>query len=507
MILYIQYPLLDLRSLIDDKDPQKYFFPTSWLQNNKYVKSFGESCERDEKSGLFGTQREFVHARRAMRFRDLDQVRINPADGFKVRPQIKSRTFFTDGTISHYDICLSFKEVTSNTKSLHPDLLARFLGGIFQIPVYIPTGEAARPDGKPEYIRKFKKAKLLTAGRQMASLYYGATLTDINKLSSAKHQQLVIDGTPLVILHYCEEDLEFIPDTFTRIECENEISLSYTCLQINSWNYDVWLIKDDESKGDAIRRLINCLSKLHHEKDGLMRVIKWLDLNHGHVLFKRNLMRFLNKNISRLARLLDFGYDKQKLIAAIYKGNLSLTSEQLNRVLEEINIQIEMDLINKLFEGGITVNNNSVSVGGDNYGQIVTGKISGDVINEFSIGMGKTIDCANDRIKADLENLKQKVLELAQGFVGTDDEIKKVQKMLKQIEVFSDEAASEEPDKTLCQSIVETVGKVAEAVTAVTTLGIPKIVEGIMGKLFEALKKDTPRKADKQPTIDIPPIV
>lgn len=509
-----QFPIIDKRAFIKD-DAKKYFYPPGWIADNKYLKSFGNSLD-DNPDGPAVREKAYMKAARAVRFPTMSNLYIQPYNGctFSLRgtAKYKTRQFYTDSAISNFNIEIECR-AGKNQTAFDGDKVSLFLGAIFQIPVKIPTGQMFRSaSGEPE--RTFTNTVLQNAGRPIASLYYGATLKDKAQLPTAREQELVGSGTPLVILQYDEEEMKNITDSFEHINCDKGFCVHYAPIRVDSRRCDVWLVKNDNDWA-AINRLCNCLSYLHHEKEGVLEILKWLNNMYGdYELLERKIVWFLKDKAKQLTKPRTFGYDKQNLLDIAYKYDLQVNKEKFAFILSKIEANREIfgddiNTIRELFENKRdtpiepkTMINYSIEevilMIGDN-GMIEINKagrdiinagrdiitVGGDVKNSFNTGVTECIGkTENEELKKELENLRQEVDKVANIFDGTKEQKAELEELMQDIRNFCDQAVSDNPVKNILQKAVAGAEFVAKTIATVNSSSIVSMMTRIIGIIF-----------------------
>jgi len=444
-----------------------YYYPIKGKRDDRFLRNFGVSLQRRDISGLPIETRSYVKANRAIRYHNLNRTKIRTSDNVEIYPRKGHKLFFPDIVVSHFDIGLEFAHTKASDGSMiNLDNFPKTFDAILQIPVAIPRGEG------------LVTATLNNAGAQLSSLYLSATTKP-----SFEPTLNLISGTPLIILEYSVEEITGIPSWFKDISNEHDISLHYSSVYIKHKNYNVWIIQKEHEKKDVIRKIRICLSHLHHEKEGILRVIEKIKHTQDiDTLYYEELKRFLQTYLTRIQKMKKYGHDKQNLLESAYAYDFQASREEIQYVLNELNIKLEV-INNHILDKKLKGDGNVIVINGDISGGVIqvgpNGKVNytgGDVIGSAIVAFSNDVDItigntAKEELKESLDTLKTEVVKIVAEIGKNSDQIDIIMNDIKE---FCAEAGRKEPRKEKCQFLATSVKEILSKVaipTAVTVIG------------------------------------
>ncbi|MCL2722239.1 MAG: hypothetical protein FWD47_13000 [Treponema sp.] len=359
MLINIQYPIINFNNFIDNEDQKMFFNPILQVQPGNYLKNFGKKIERAHKDGIY------VNAYRAMRYNaNPCRCSIEVIDT-KIIPKGKYRFFSIHEVVSYFSIGIKF--VSHKMNCIILGNIKDFLTEVLNIEMVIPKGNIKQKrDGNIGLI----KTKLKQAGEILKPLYFYTT-TRKDYLAGINVQN-ISTYTPLIILKY--DKIKNIPNNFRKVQIGNGLCVHYKKIKISGKKSDddkyffLWMIRNDKSRKKRINDLCICISRMHREVEGAIKVANHLvharnqnDLNFDKILF------FLKNSIEWLQQKKLYNYNIKNLIFSAYGINIDANSKEYKELMKNLNSKTEniqnknrfmLEIskgVNNVLEGKITI--------------------------------------------------------------------------------------------------------------------------------------------------------
>jgi hypothetical protein len=352
MLVHLQFPIVDLRSLTGEDSRLPVPNWPSPLQDEEFIRSAGMIRKRYS-GGLQGWIAEelYCDARRSIRFvpgghgsRDFSGRRI----------RVAFRRFYFDGTaVAKFEVGLAIEGKLDAT-----DLgaLTALLERLFSLPVRIGRSKSKSQD-----------CRLIEAGKALAALYANSSSKHRSHRWWMKRTQrpgnpLIVAGTPALFIEASpwQLDVALLPRKALEIPMkESELKLFNWRLQIGGRFLPAWAALHPSYVDVAdVRKLRLYLLRLNAENQALVRVLK--AINNDTIKPEPRsaaadvLQNYLNEATANILHLSgktrDFamGNDKLLSLAAAAAENF-LSDEERQSVLTHLtNLQIRKNIFRKV---------------------------------------------------------------------------------------------------------------------------------------------------------------
>jgi hypothetical protein len=444
MIVFLEFPLVDIRLFIKNGEVCKLKSPTwPFPDNGEFVRGFGEIQPRT-KGGINGWigESQICKASRAIRFKShpyffqtLDDDKINKkfktiseqelkSFGFhkKVGIRCLSRLFYHDGcsTAKIQIVFGTMPEKVENSLFLF-DQICLLIDHILSCKVTLtsPTSNALQIPNELE---------LFSCKKYLAKLYLlSSSSSKIQE--SLLNENLVIAGEPTILIDCrCDDEVylhqkikTFSIKTSTIDDDEIQISLSRWWHNSNNKKLHIWLIKHHSSQEESLQlgRVLRIhLLRLHSEFQCLQKVLKSIelgtirinnDLGNTESSFLQDYLNESTRRIGKIHKKISKKYKIEDIEEIAYQSidHLSQGSrDSLLVYLEKIKLQVFRKIekfTDKMTQHSVPcgiVNINAETVTFHERGLDMSSNSTGDTYNA-PVGIGKMTDNA----KVDAENI------------------------------------------------------------------------------------------------------
>ena len=268
MLMVAQFPLSDARPFAPDRAwrlPVPDWPRPRTFNSAQFVRHFGSAVERRGRlAGAWADEGAFCTAHRAVALPDLGRHRL-PDQPAGVVPVCAFRRLFVDASnvVCRVEVGIATRHpLAANTSA---DNLVEIAHSMLHVDARVPDSATSAATGP-----------LVAQGRRLARLYEFATTTRRNW--GSRKQDLVEDGTPLLVMEMADGEPYSVPAQATHVD-PNEIGgarAAFLWLKVAPGKVPVWLLGRGDATATHLRSLRLCLLRLHAEQQALDLVLKQL---------------------------------------------------------------------------------------------------------------------------------------------------------------------------------------------------------------------------------------
>jgi hypothetical protein len=304
--LSIQFPLTDLRPLLG---LETLPFP-EWTKSpdeNEFVHYFGEVRRRLRgvpANTPWQDELYYATARRAISFPRLEKKQL----GRFQSAQGGCRSLYHDGdkgVVIRVEAGISLK--LKKSVFLDDNDYRAILNDFLELSTDIAQAKShsSQDSHISERVRLLVHRPLMLAGPQLASLYLNAS----TKLGNLTNEDTVKDGEPLVFILYRGGEIKELTERSRLVDPAkvNNAKVSYTVYESNKRLVGVWFIDSDSASGDALRRLRIGLSRIHAERQAMLRVLQQFQVSR--LVKNSSINDFIEKRLQWLSESRQYGID------------------------------------------------------------------------------------------------------------------------------------------------------------------------------------------------------
>jgi hypothetical protein len=359
MIVFIQFPITDVRLFIQDKTGKLPLplWPTPRAYK-EFVRSFGLVKTRG-KGGIRGWigENEVCDACQALRFPRFQPFQTAPTND-QIDIKCSARHFYFDGlAVGKFELVLLTRP---SILTIGSDDLLNLLEHLLHMRVSIccPHSDSIETD-------------LCSAAKHLAKLYHFSS-SHIKTYQQTKDKNWIIPGSPLIFIETGALERVKLPDSARRADTPSEcnIDLLHYWFRRKDVNLGMWFLKrqsDESIDLQTSRTLRLYLMRLHAEYESLRTVLKTIDMGElclsGETDEGNFLQHYLNegtKRISRCAKRAEAYFENKRIEELAHESLDKINPGQLDSTLQKLRLaQIRPQILKKvaaLVSPGLTLN-------------------------------------------------------------------------------------------------------------------------------------------------------
>ena len=478
MLITLQFPISDARPFIPQLDLRLPVPDWSYLSAGfqpQFVHHFGQATTRNrEPDQAWPDEITFCRARRGLRFYQLERYHVGlPQRRFKARCAF--RRLFCDG-----QAVVRMEVGIAATRNRHSSPTPLTIGEVLSVareiaecPTIVPNSEE-QPSSKP----------IIAQGKFLARLFAHASMNKVNAAHVKTGMRLVESADPLILVELGNDKL--VQHTDELIEQNgilkvhqdyvNGAEALFCRLKTAPGIVSLWLLQRGLATREQLRSLRICLTRLHAEREVLDLILKQIQrrrlLNPSTEEAVDLLDAYFNDHIKLINRDEWAGMNQSEITAAFdatqsvvrpasqaqlisrYEGSRRQVWKKIQKFQEERRATRLVQSITT--QGGDIFVEKQINVSG-----------TGNIVNvaEYMSNVTNTVNNNLAQSKEDTE-VRDLIAELNRQVVSVapNADPSQIQKMGKNLERLSDEAANDEPDKRWYDLSLKGIKEAAEAV-------------------------------------------
>lgn len=487
MLFVLQLPFSDARPFVPGK-AGKLDLP-DWPPRNaippQFVRYFGQATPRYRGADFaWVDETSYYRAGRALRLEGLGSIKITGQPA-KVKPRCVFRRLLSDGeAVTRVELGVSLKTMQSPIRTA--DLLQR-IQAFLRLPSRVPIPTASED----------KRGELARQGPSLATLFTWATTNHREEISQ-RAQKFVDFGMPLLVIDLEGEHVDDWDQIFHRLDPDQlaGLHLGFAWLQVDGMAIPAWILQGGGAGSAQLRSLRLCLLRLHAEQEALDGVLRQFRRSRIHFQPGTEEGDLLEDYLNRATRLIQTdhwaGFSQSSILAAF---NASVSSQEtasrrsLIQRHEMVRQQVwkkaerfEQERTSRRVIKMVAINTGDTNVTNQQF-TFSGGHVTGVNINS----PGARVDHIRTSFleSQPQDDLRQAVDELhhqIKSLLEHDLPEEQQRKIVKDLQVFTEQAADPEPHKGILEvtgkGLIEAAQTVAEMVGPITTA-----VKGVLGLL------------------------